>query len=209
MPLENSDLPEPLTRTDQNETASGVVDTGASHLTEHLNRGVQGDQAAMEKAMALVYRKLRRMAGSQMANQPSGHSLQPTELANEALIRLVSGDIAELRNRKHFYNLAGKMMRQILIDHARKKLTLKRNGIKLVLNEDLHYSDERAMELVRLDDCLKSLEKLNQRQAQVVELKFFVDLTDKQIAKALGVSSMTVRRDYGRALEWLSEALKR
>ncbi|HKV42051.1 MAG TPA: sigma-70 family RNA polymerase sigma factor [Blastocatellia bacterium] len=182
-----------------------------NEITQLLARLKSGDQEAFEGLFAAVYDELRRLASSYMRRERSGHTLQTTALVNEAYMRLVGDRQIPWASRLHFFALAAKIMRQILIDHARSRKVAKRGGgaVKLSLDEALIVSDERAAELVALDDALGELAKIDERQSQIVELRFFGGLTIEETAHFLSISPDTVLRDWKVAKAWLYRELTR
>src|SRR3954451_3694298 len=179
--------------------------TSGNNVTRLLLDWANGNQGALDELMPLVYSELHRMASRHMATAGAGHTLQPTALVHEAYCRLVGNPGRQWQSRSHFFRLAAKAMRQIMIDHARGQLTAKRGGNQheLVLDEGMAVSGERLSALVALDDALLELHKLNQRQAEVVEMRFFGGLTVVETAEALGTSPETVMRDWRAAKAWL------
>ncbi len=178
-------------------------------VTELLNDWSNGDQAALERLTPLVYGELRQMARRYMSSQNPGHTLQTTALINEAFIKLVGHPDKHFQNREHFFGVAARAMRHILVDYARSKQYDKRGGGAPVvsLDEALTVSEERAAELVALDDALKELADFDARKAHVVELRFFGGLSVEETAKILNVSEITVIRDWGLAKSWLHRQL--
>ncbi len=176
-----------------------------TQVTELLVDWGSGNEAAFDKLFALVYTELRSLASSYMRRERSDHTLQTTALVNEAYIKLVGHRDSVLHNRVHFFAIAAKVMRQILIDHARSKHYEKRGGgaLKISLDDTAILSDERAAELVALDDALKELAEFDPRQSQIVELRFFGGLTLAKTAEFLKISSDTVSRDWNVAKAWL------
>ena len=177
-------------------------------LTQLLRRGRQGDQAATDLAMPLVYQELRRLAASFLRGQP-GHTLQPTALVHEAYLRLVDRASADWQDRAHFFNLAATIMRQILVDHARSKAAVKRGGrrARVDFKDTLNYSDEKAADLVALDDALQGLAAFDERKARTIELRYFGGLSVEETAETLGVSIATVGRETRYAEAWLRREL--
>jgi RNA polymerase sigma factor (TIGR02999 family) len=161
--------------------------------------------------MPLVYRELRRLAGSYLRNQAPGHTLQPTALVHEAYLRLVDGSASDWQDRAHFFNVAATIMRQILVDHARSKVAAKRGGgrAKVEFQETLNYSDEKAADLVALDDALKGLAAFDERKARTIELRYFGGLSTEETAETLGISVATVGRETRYAEAWLRRELQR
>lgn len=178
-------------------------------VTKLLADWSNGDQLALGELMQLVEGELRQMAHRYMARQNPGHTLQTTALINEAFVKLVGQPDKHFQNREHFFGVAASAMRHILVDYARSKQYGKRGGGAPVvsLDEALTVSEERAAELVALDDALKELAKFDARKAQVVELRFFGGLSVEETAKALNVSEITVIRDWGLAKSWLYREL--
>jgi RNA polymerase sigma factor (TIGR02999 family) len=176
-----------------------------SDLTQLLIAWSNGDQAAREQLMSVVYEELHRLARRYMRNEFPGHTLQTSALVNEAFIRLVDQRNVHWRNRSHFFAISAQMMRRILVDYARSRNFAKRGGgaIKLSLDEGLIVSDKRSEEVVAVHEALEALAKFDQRQAQIVELKFFGGLSNQETADVLAVSPGTVARDWTLAKAWL------
>ena len=181
------------------------------NVTELLRRGRQGDKAAIDRAMPLVYKELRRLAASYLRAQGPAHTLQPTALVHEAYLRLVARAGTDWNDRAHFFNLAASIMRQILVDHARAKVAAKRGGAraKVELKDTLNYSDEKAADIVALDDALRGLAAFDERKARIIELRYFGGLSVEEIAQALGISIATVGRENRYAEAWLRRELER
>jgi RNA polymerase sigma factor (TIGR02999 family) len=169
----------------------------------------QGDQAALETLAPLVQQELHRVAARQMAGERPGHVLQPTALVNEAYVRLVDWKAVQWQNRAHFFGVAASIMRRILVDAARARGRAKRGGdaLQVSLADVPDMAVPATQDLVALDDALKTLETLNPRQSQVVELRFFGGLSLEEAAEALKVSVGTVRRDWSLAQTWLYREL--
>jgi RNA polymerase sigma factor (TIGR02999 family) len=161
--------------------------------------------------MPLVYEELRRIARRQMDRQNPGHTLQTTALIHEAYLRLVDQQNAQWQNRAHFFAVAATAMRQILVDYARARHAAKRGGAALAvsLDEAAVASDERAAELVALDDALEELAAVDRRKCQVVELRYFGGLSVEETAEVLKVSPETVARDWRLARTWLLRELSK
>jgi len=170
-----------------------------------------GDQEALDKLMPLVYEELRRMAKRHMDRQGPGHTLQTTALIHEAFLRLVDQKEAHWQNRAHFFAVAARAMRHILVDYARARHAAKRGGEALVvsLDEAAVASDERVAEMVALDDALDSLAAVDRRKCQVVELRYFGGLSVEETAEVLKVSPETVARDWRLARTWLLRELSK
>jgi len=183
----------------------------AQEVTELLNQWAGGDQAAGQKVLPLVYRELRRIARRSMKRQGASHTLQTTALVHEAYLRLVGASGRQWENRTHFFCVAAKAMRQVLVDYARASAAAKRGGPhKPVALEDVFViSEERMPEVIALDDALAALAKLHPRQSQVVELRFFGGWSVEETAETLRVSPETVMRDWRAAKAWLYRELER
>jgi RNA polymerase sigma factor (TIGR02999 family) len=170
-----------------------------------------GEQAAFDQLMPLVYEELRRMARRLMRRQRSGHTLETTALIHEAYLRLVDQSEVRWQNRAHFFGVAAKAMRHILVDHARTRQAAKRGGRmqQVTLHETAAAVIERPLDLLALDDALQGLAVIDKRKSQVVELKYFGGLTVHEIAEVLRVSAETVARDWRLARAWLLRELSK
>jgi RNA polymerase sigma-70 factor (ECF subfamily) len=179
------------------------------NITSLLVAWGQGDQHAFDVLAPLVQQELHRLAVRQMAGERPGHILQPTALVNEAYVRLVNRHNVKWQNRAHFFGVAARMMRCILVDAARARGRAKRGGdaLQVSLADVLNVAVPHTQDLVALDDALKTLEALDPRQSQVVELRFFGGLSLEEAAEALRVSVGTVRRDWSLAQAWLYREL--
>jgi len=185
---------------------------GASNpVTELLVRWRDGDKAALDALMPLVYSELRRIANRYLQGERSDHTLQSTALVHEAYVRLTSQQLPQWQNRAHFFEVAAQLMRQILVDHARSYRASKRGGefYKLALDDAEDQEKPIDVDIVALDDALKSLTAMDAQQAKVVELKFFGGLSNEDTAEALGISTSTVKRDWTTARAWLFRELNR
>lgn len=180
-------------------------------ITNLLLAWGNGDQAALTRLTPLVYQELRKLAARNMRDQRPGHLLQTTALVNEAYLRLVDASQVRWQNRAHFFAVAAQLMRRILVDFARARRNLKRGGAarQVSLDEALVVAPERGADLLALDDALRTLESLDPRQAQVVELRYFGGLTEEEAAEVLKISSRTVRREWGLARAWLYRELNK
>ena len=181
-------------------------------LTLLLNEWKQGDKDALEKLMEYVYDDLKKRASVYMKHQRHGHSLQTTGLVHEAFIKLVDKNEIEWQDRRHFFAIASKVMRRILIDYARHRNRVKRGGKNenLPFEETKHIlpSENSPVDLLVLDEALNSLASFDERLAKIVELKYFGGLTLDEIAEMLEVSRTTVKRDWNIAKAWLKEYLE-
>jgi RNA polymerase sigma-70 factor, ECF subfamily len=178
-------------------------------ITEWLRDWSNGDRSALEKLTPLVYRELHRLAQAYMRGERAGHALQTTALVNEAYVRLIEGDSQGWQSRAHFYAVAAKLMRHILVDFARSRDRIKRGGAveQVSLDEALIITAGCTSELLDLDEALTTLSKLDERQSQVVELRFFGGLTEPEIAEVLKVSERTIQSDWRLARSWLLREL--
>ena len=179
-------------------------------VTQLLNDWQDGDRAALEKLTPLVYDELRRIAHRYVQRERNGHTLQTTALVNEAYLRLAGQEKPGWQNRAHFFAVTAQVMRHILIDHARRRRYLKHGGElqQVSLDQASLMSEERAAELVALDEALAELKQLDPRKSRVVELRYFGGLSLEEAANILGVSVMTVRRDWRGAKAWLFRRMR-
>jgi len=177
----------------------------AQQVTQLLLRWRAGDPHAVDELMPLVYGELRRLAARHMRGERAGHTLQTSALVNEAYLRLAGRDEVRWQDRAHFFAVAAQAMRRVLVDHARRRGNQKRGGgvRKVALDEALAVSDERAAEVVALDEALARLAEIAPRQSRLVELRFFGGLSVEETAEVLGVSPGTVMRDWTFAKAWL------
>jgi RNA polymerase sigma factor (TIGR02999 family) len=178
-------------------------------ITELLVEWSGGNQEALDKLYPLVYDELHRLARRFMIRERKGHTLQATALINEAYVRLVDQTHMRWQNRTHFFAISAQIMRRILVDHARRNLYAKRGGgaQRISFDEAALVSRDRASEFVLLDEALKSLAEIDQRRSQVVELRYFGGLDNKEIAGVLKISENTVTRDWNMARAWLYQQL--
>lgn len=184
---------------------------GPGDVTRLLQRWSEGDASALEELMPVVYQELRRLAQSYFRNERPGHVLQATALVHEAFLRLAGQTDEPVRNRAHFFAVAATAMRRILIDHARRELAEKRGGGEkpLVLAEASGGIGETRIDVLALDILLRELADLDERQAQVVEMRCFAGLDVDETATVLNVSPATVKRDWSMAKAWLRRELSR
>jgi RNA polymerase sigma-70 factor (ECF subfamily) len=188
----------------------GQMTTVSPHeVTELLIEWQRGDAAALDKLTPLVYDELRRIAHRYVQRERNGHTLQTTELVNEAYARLLGSQRIDWQNRAHFFGVTAQVMRRILIDHARRRRYSKHGG-------DMHHvslenatvmTPQRATELILLDEALNELATIDSRKSRVVELRYFGGLSLEETAKVLQISLMTVRRDWRAAKAWLYKAV--
>ena len=179
--------------------------TPQHRVTQLLQQWSRGDDAAVVELTPLVYEELRRLAHHYMEGQRPNHTLQTTALVNEAYLRLADQTNPNWQSRAHFFAVAARAMRQILVSYARSNRAQKRGGgaFKIELDEAAILSPEQSQEIVDLHEALERLETLDSRKAQVVELKFFGGLNYEEIAEVLKIARMTVRRDWEFAKLWL------
>jgi len=178
-------------------------------VTQLLIAWSAGDQAALDRLMPLVYDELRRQARRHLRHERRDHSLQTTALVNEAYLRMVDLERVRFENRAHFFAISARLLRQILVDLARRRTTQKRGGRaqRIALAESIEDGGGSDVDLAELDEALKSLAEFDARKGQVVELRFFGGLTEEETAKVLDVSPETVRRDWRLAKAWLRRFL--
>jgi RNA polymerase sigma factor (TIGR02999 family) len=174
-------------------------------VTQLLIDWGNGDKAALDRLIPLVYDELRRLARHYMKRERAGLTLQTTALVNEAYLRLVDQRNVHWQNRTHFFAISAQLMRRILIDHARKRHNARRGGDvrKVSLDQAAVVSRDNDAELIALDDALKSLEAMDQRKSKIVELRFFAGLNIEDTAEVLGISPATVQREWSVAKAWL------
>jgi RNA polymerase sigma-70 factor, ECF subfamily len=181
----------------------------ATHeVTRLLTEWAKGNQQALDELTPLVYRELRQLAASCLRKERDGHTLQPTALVHEAYLRLVNQKNPSWQSRSHFFGIAARLMRQVLVDHARKRQALKRVGRNISLDEAGDFPREWSKDLVALDDGLNALEKLDPRKCRAIELRYFAGLSMDEIALALDLSIVTVRRDLRMAEAWLQNQIQ-
>ncbi|MFK7885646.1 MAG: sigma-70 family RNA polymerase sigma factor [Gammaproteobacteria bacterium] len=177
-------------------------------VTQLLGAWRSGDDNALEQLTPLVYNELRRLAGRYMQGERSNHTLQATAVVNEAFMRMVDMDVP-WQNRAHFFAIAARLMRRILVDHAKAHRREKRGGkfTDLTLDEGLVEAGQPDPDMVSLDEALSRLEGFDERKAQVIELHYFGGLTYKEISEAIGIAEATVDRDLRMAKAWLQNEL--
>jgi RNA polymerase sigma factor (TIGR02999 family) len=178
-------------------------------ITQLLVEWGKGDARALDKLMPLVYEELHRIARHYMAGERPGHTLQTTALIHEAYLRLTNQEEIAWQNRAHFFAVAAQAMRRILVDHARSRDAAKRGGgvPKAAMEETALLTQKQARELVALDDALRDLTTIDPRKSQVVELRYFGGMSVEETAEILGVSSVTVMREWSTAKAWLLRAI--
>ena len=170
----------------------------------------EGNPDAVNQLVPLVYDELRRMAAAYMRRERAGHTLQATDLVNEAYVRLAGGEAGPWQNRAHFFAIAANSMRQVLLDHARKRHADKRGGAhaqKVDIDAELIVGYDSLDDVLVVDELLGRLEKIDPRQGRLVELRFFAGLTGDETAEAMGISAATVKREWRSAKAWLTREM--
>jgi RNA polymerase sigma factor (TIGR02999 family) len=183
-----------------------------SQVTQLLLDWSDGDRAALDKLMPMVYQELRRLARYYMRRERAGHTLQTSALVNEAYLRLIDYKRMRWQDRAHFLAVAAQAMRRILIEHARSRQSARRGGAEarqVSLDEAAVLADEQAAEMIALDDALTSLAALDPRKSRVVELRYFGGLEIEETAEVLGISPATVKREWSTARLWLHREISR
>jgi RNA polymerase sigma factor (TIGR02999 family) len=181
-------------------------------ITQMLKKWSEGNQEVLDKLMPLVYDELRRQAARYLRRERANHTLQTTALIHEAYLKLIDQNQVEWQNRTHFYAIAAQAMRRILVDYARERNREKRGGAaeNLPLEEAAFVvSEGKNVDLVALDEALTRLAEFDERQARVVELRYFSGLSIDETADILGVSNVTVRRDWNMAKAWLHQQISK
>ena len=189
----------------ENEKTVCMVTPSSDEVTEMLVDWSNGDQTALNKLIPLVYDELRRMAHHYMARESPDHTLQTTALVNDAYLRLTDQKRTSWQNRAQFFGIAAQLMRRILVDHARSHTYAKRGGgtIKVPIDETAVVGPQRAANILALDEALNQLAVIDARKCQIVELRYFGGFTVEETATLLGVSEVTVMRDWSLAKAWL------
>jgi len=184
-----------------------AADSGS--ITSLLNRVNDGDRAAFNDLVPLVYQELHRIADSYIRRESQNHTLQPTALIHEAYLRLAEYDGVDYQSRKHFFAVAARVMRRILVDHARARYAAKRgSGMTVALERDADVASERDAIIISLDDALNALADQNEAKARLVELRFFAGLTAEEIAQCTSTPVHIVRRDLRSAQGWLRREIE-
>ena len=179
----------------------------AGEVTELLVGWNRGDEDALGKLLPIVYDELHRLASRYLRHERPEHILQSTALVHEAYLRLTDKKDVPWRNRTHFYAIAARMMRQVLVDSARRRDAAKRRGMKISLSETLPAEAVDPVDVISLNDALTALAALNARQARVVELRYFGGLTFEEVAEVLGIAIPTAKLDWTLAKAWLYKEL--
>ncbi len=186
------------------------MEDNSQQITQLLKQWSDGDAEVLDDLMPLVYVELRRQASGYLRRERSNHTLQPTALINEVYLKLIDQRDVKWQNRAHFFAIAAQAMRRILVDYARERKREKRGGAaeNLPLDEALTIvSQEKSVDLVALDEALDKLAQFDERQAKVVELRYFSGLSIDETAEVLNVSNVTIRRDWNMAKAWLLQEI--
>lgn len=178
-------------------------------VTRLLTDWANGDAQALNELTPLVYKELHQIAASYLRKERYPHTLQPTALVHETYLRLVDQAHPDWQSRFHFYGVAARLMRQILVDHARQRKSGKRTGVRVPLEEAVRFETRGSFDLVALNFGLTALERFDPRKSKVVELRYFGGLSMDEIARAMSVSPVTVRRDLRLAEAWLHKEMER
>lgn len=171
-------------------------------VTQYLSDLKNGDEKALEKILPIVYGELRRLAGGYLKNERASHTLQPTALVHEVYLRLIGQKKVTAQNRAHFFGIAARVMREVLIDYARGRSRLKRGGNgqhQITIETEVSIGNCPDLDVINVDEVLSKLEKLDARQAQIVEMKFFGGLKIEEISEVLDISPATVKREWSSA----------
>jgi RNA polymerase sigma factor (TIGR02999 family) len=184
-----------------------MPEAAPSQLTRLLEQANDGSEAALAQVVDTVYRELHRLASRVISGEQVGHTLQATALVHEAYLHLFADSPVKPKDSKHFFALAARQMRRILVDHARAKHANKRGGLKISLDDICEVSSEPSANYVALDDAMRELEEQDPEANQVIELRFFGGYTEPETAEILGVSVAKVRRDWEFARAWLFHRL--
>lgn len=185
-----------------------MPDSTPGNVTQLLAQWRSGDRTALDRLMPLVYDELRVIAARYLRKERAGHTLQSTALVNEAYMRLVDAR-ADWQNRAHFFAVAARIIRGLLVDHARARLASKRGGANLclALDEAIALPNNREFHLIAVDDALTSLSRIDRQQGRIVELRFFGGLTIEETSEILQISPSTVKRDWIHAKTWILREL--
>ena len=187
-----------------------MAETSQHRVTQLLQKWSGGDSRALDELTPLVYSEVRKLARSYLRRERPDHTLQATALVNEAYIRLIDQRRVQWQSRAHFFGIAAQMMRRVLVDHARMRKADKRgSGAEAVVLDEALLSIERPVDLVRLDDALEALAALDPRQAKIVELRYFGELSIEETAEVVNLSPTTVKREWAAARTWLRRELDR
>lgn len=178
-------------------------------VTQLLVDWCGGNREALDQLLPLVYQELKKIAAAYLKKEKPGHTLQPTALINEAYLRMVDQETPQFQNRAHFFGVAARLMRQILVDHARSHSASRRGGgnQKVTIDDNKIFSENHQTELIALDTALKKLAEMDERQATILEMRVFGGMTVEETAAAMNLSEPTVKRDTRLAKAWLIREL--
>jgi RNA polymerase sigma factor (TIGR02999 family) len=181
-----------------------------NQVTKLLLDWSKGDQRALNDLMPLVYQELKKLAGSYLRAERPDHTLQPTALIHEVYLRLIGQNMPEWESRAHFFGVAARLMRQILVDHARSRAAQRRGGSqsRILLEDAPVFSQEQASDLLDFDEALRKLAELDERKARIIEMRSFAGMSVVETARALGISEPTVKREMRLAKAWLLRELR-
>jgi RNA polymerase sigma-70 factor (ECF subfamily) len=195
----------------QNSWRNNLKEAAADNVTKLLIELSNGDRAAVDLLLPVIYDELRKLAANYLRRERPDHTLQPTALVHEAYIRLVDQTRVNWQNRAHFFGVAAQIMRRLLVDHARKHNAEKRGQDfqKLSLDENIDRAVERSAELIALDDALRTLASFDEQKARMVELRYFGGLSIEETADVLGVTPTTIKRHWRFAKAWLHGEMQR
>ena len=183
--------------------------TSSQQVSDLLVRWQSGDPGALESLVPLVYTELRKLARGYLRRERPNHTLQSAALVHEAYVRMAGNSSPNWKNRAHFFGVAARLMREILVEHARRRNAAKRGAgaTQIALNEGLSISQQKSVDLILLDDALRRLAELDERQCRIVELRFFAGLSIEETSAALGISAATVSRQWTTARIWLHDQI--
>ena len=188
-----------------------MTDTPTPHITELLDKVSAGEARALDDLLTAVHGELRKQAARYLRRERQNHTLQPTALVNEAFLKLVDQRNVRWQNRAHFFGIAAQAMRRILIDHAKAQRRIKRGGVRqnVTLDEGMLAAESRSIDLLALDEVLTRLGSIDERQARVVELRFFGGLSVEEAAEVMDLSPATIKREWSMAKAWLFAQLSK
>lgn len=188
-----------------------MTDADQAQLTQLLRQVNSGEDEALAQLMPVVYSELRRQAARYLRRERQNHTLQPTALVNEAFIKLIDQKNVRWQNRAHFFGIAAQAMRRIMVDHARARHRVKRGGVQqaVTLDEAMIAEEARSVDVLALDEALTRLAAIDARQARIVELRYFAELSVEETSEVVGVSPATVKREWAMARAWLHSELTR
>jgi RNA polymerase sigma factor (TIGR02999 family) len=182
----------------------------APEFTMLLHQWSGGDESALAALMPVVYGELHRLAAARLRNERSEHTLQPTALIHEAYLKLVDQNQRQWQSRAHFFSVASRIMREILVDNARKHRAAKRGkGIKVPLDDAISATSERGRSLENLDEALRELSRVDERKSRLIEMRYFGGLSGEEVAEVLGISISTITREMRMAEAWIESYLGR